>query len=81
MIVQQGLKQLTDEEFTLLLPVIEDYFDSDFLVSPEDYISRIQEFTEDSTASYDQVIGTVPKFREQLDREDVEQQYQNLGLK
>lgn len=70
---------LSDFEFKVLIPLIEDYFDTAFLLTKEDYIQRTFEFS-GKLPTISQIYEYVPRFIIAIEEEDIRTQYRNLGF-
>lgn len=78
--LQQKTEALTDKEVLFFYKIAELELNQEDLDKPEKYVKVINKLAHPKTTSVSQVLGVIPKFIVQLEKEDFYLTYKHLGL-
>ena len=78
--LQQKTEALTDKEVLFFYKIAELELNKEDLNKPEKYVEVINKLAHPKTTSISQVLGVIPKFIVQLEKEDFYLTYKHLGL-
>ena len=78
--LQQKTEALTDKEVLFFYKIAELELNKEDLNKPEKYVEVINKLAHPKITSVSQVLGVIPKFIVQLEKEDFYLTYKHLGL-
>jgi hypothetical protein len=78
--LHQKTEALIDKEVLFFYKVAELELNKEDLNKPEKYVEVINKLAHPKTTSVSQVLGVIPKFIAQLEKEDFYLTYKHLGL-